>query len=49
MNHRVWTCPYCGSKTKPIAFKEQDVKDRVKRFIVIVQCEKCSRRWVDEL
>jgi len=54
---RMWTCPFCGGKTRTVSInnvnkelQEKILKEiRKKENPVIVRCEKCGRIWVDEL
>lgn len=53
----MWTCPFCGGRTKPISIDEVNAQNlsEVLREIgkkenpVIVKCLKCGEIWVDEL
>ncbi len=54
---KMWTCPFCGGKTKPISLDSLD-KELLQKVLkeikekdnpVMVKCEKCGRIWVDKL
>ncbi len=54
---KMWICPFCKGNTRPISIEEVSVdlrngileQLRVKKYPVIVKCEKCGRVWVDEI
>ena len=54
---RMWTCPFCGGKTRPISINSVS-RELLKKILkemkgkenpVIIKCEKCGKIWVVEL